>query len=134
MDPGYLKTAVGNVLVQGMKATTIAQPADPITYLATWLLHYRDLEDQWKTFKVEQNQLSTDRALYMEELEAEMIRIEEERQRRAEEEARLAEEAARLEAEKNKKKSPEEEEEEKHEPPQEAGDASTVYSELSETF
>jgi hypothetical protein len=131
MDQTYLQKAVGGVLVHGMKATTIAQPADPVTYLARWLLHFRDLEDQWSQFRTDQEHLRADRAEYIQELAAEMMRREQERQEREAEEARRqAEEAARQAA---AKQSPEEEEE-KHEPPPEDPEASTVYSEISDTF
>ena len=34
----YLRVTVGAVLSKGIAATTLAQPSDPVEYLATWLL------------------------------------------------------------------------------------------------
>jgi septal ring factor EnvC (AmiA/AmiB activator) len=139
MEDAYLRRTVGDVLVQGLKETALADPSDPIDYLAKWLLHFRDVEDQWSQFREEQKALATDKAEYMAKLEAELKRLEDERRAREEEERRLAEERERIAAELAAQRSREEEEEEQGEKkPGEAGgelDTSTVYSEsLSETF
>lgn len=136
MEDQYLRRVLGDVLVEGLKETALEDPADPIDYLAKWLLHHRDVEDQWKQFREDQAKLATEKAEYTAKLEAELKRLEEERKAREEEEKRLAEEKARLEEEmKAKKKSEEEDEEEgKAEKPDEP-ESSTVYSEsLSETY
>jgi predicted YcjX-like family ATPase len=99
MEDAYLRRVVGDVLVQGLKETALADPSDPIDYLAKWLLHHRDVEDQWTEFREAQKRLATEKAEYMERLEAELRRLEEERIAREEEARRLAEEKARYEAE-----------------------------------
>jgi hypothetical protein len=139
MEDAYLRRVLGDVLVQGLKETALADPADPIDYLAKWLLHRRDVEEQWSQFREGQKRLAEEKAEYLGNLEAELRRLEAERIARQEEQKRLAEEQARLEQEAAARaKAAEEEEEEKHEAkPPEAEDveAATVYSEsLSETF
>jgi hypothetical protein len=140
MEDQYLRRVLGDVLVEGLRETALADPADPIDYLAKWLLHHRDVEDQWNQFREDQKRLAADKAEYWANLEAERRRLEEERLARIEEERRLEEERLKLEAEMAARKRAEEEEEEKHEDaapaePAEEIDTSTVYSEsLSETF
>jgi hypothetical protein len=139
MEDSYLRRTVGDVLVQGLKETALADPSDPIDYLAKWMLHHRDVEDQWTEFREAQKALATEKAEYMARLEAELKRLEEERLAREEEERRLAEERERIAAElAASKREGEEEEEEKSETKPKEGeelDTSTVYSEsLSETF
>jgi hypothetical protein len=36
----YLRKAVGDVLSKGIAATTLAQPNDPVEFLATWLIKW----------------------------------------------------------------------------------------------
>jgi hypothetical protein len=141
MEDLYLRRVLGDVLVQGLKDTALADPADPIDYLAKWLLNYRDVEEQWKQFREDQQKLAQEKADYMANLEAEFRRLEEERVARELEKQRLEEEEKRLKEEMEARKHAEEEEEEQHEtkPPAEVQgeevDTSTVYSEsLSETF
>lgn len=137
MEDQYLRRVLGDVLVEGLKETALEDPADPIDYLAKWLLHHRDVEDQWNQFREDQKKLAEDKAEYMAHLEEELQRLEEERKAREEEEARLAEEHKRLQEEMEaRKRAEEEEEEDQHEPKEgEEVDASTVYSEsLSETY
>ena len=131
MEDAYLRRVLGDVLVEGLKETALEDPADPIDYLAKWLLHHRDVEDQWSQFREDQKKLAQDKAEYMANLEAEYKRLEEERLAREEEERRLAEERARLAEEMEARKRAEEEEEESHE----QVDTSTVYSEsLGDTY
>jgi hypothetical protein len=136
MEDSYLRRVIGDVLVEGLKETALADPADPVDYLAKWLLHHRDVEDQWTQFREDQKKLATEKAEYLAKLEAELKRLEEERLAREEEERRLAEERARLEEEiAARRRAEEEEEEEQNEQKGEEIDTSTVYSEsLSETF
>jgi peptidoglycan hydrolase CwlO-like protein len=139
MEDDYLRRVLGDILVRGIKETALADPSDPIDYLAKWLLQYRDLEDQWIQFREDQKQLAAEKVQYMADLEAEFQRLEEERVAREEEKRRLEEEERRLKEEMATRKRTEEEEEERHEPkPPAEGeeiDTSTVYSEsLSETF
>lgn len=130
MEDAYLRRVLGDVLVEGLKETALEDPADPIDYLAKWLLHHRDVEDQWSQFREDQKKLAQDKAEYMANLEAEYKRLEEERLAREEEERRLAEEKERLAQEMAARKG-EEEEEDQHE----AVDTSTVYSEsLGDTY
>jgi hypothetical protein len=68
------------VLVQGLRDTALAEPADPIDYFAKWLLHRRDVEGQWTEFR--------EKAEYLANLEAELRRLEAERLARQEEERR----------------------------------------------
>jgi hypothetical protein len=101
------------VLVQGLRDTALAEPADPIDSFAKWLLHRQDVEGQWTEFR--------EKAEYLANLEAELRRLEAGRGAAAE------------------KLRTGEEEEERHEPkpPDEAEeiDTSAVSSEsLSETF
>lgn len=134
MDAEYLKRTLGDVLIEGLKETAIEDPADPIDYLARWLLHHRDVEDQWAEFRENNKTLVQDRAQYIASLEDEYKQLEEERKRKEEEEQKLAEERKKLEEEMAKKKDEEEEEEQQ---PQSTEDpeASTVYSEsLGETY
>lgn len=37
-DTAFLVDTVGDALAKGVAATTIAQPADPVEYLAQWLI------------------------------------------------------------------------------------------------
>ncbi|OHT11051.1 Dpy-30 motif family protein [Tritrichomonas foetus] len=138
MEDSYLRRALGDVLVEGLKETALEDPADPIDYLAKWLLHHRDVEDQWNQFREDQKKLSLEKTQYMANLEAEYKRLEAERKVREEEERRLAEERKRLEEEMAAAKLAEEEEEETGEAQQQQNeeiDTSAVYSEsLSETF
>jgi len=140
MEDAYLKRVLGDVLVEGLKETALEDPADPIDYLARWLLHYRDVEDQWKQFREDQKNLSIEKAEYLARLEVEMKRLEEERLAREAEEKRIAEEKAKAEQELAKRKKSEEEEEESADNKEPAddtqgGDNSTAYSEsLSEQF
>ena len=136
MEDSYLKRVLGDVLVEGLRDTALEDPPDPIDFLAKWLLHHRDVEDQWSQFREDQKNLNSEKAEYMANLEAEYKRLEEERKAREEEERRLEEERKRLEAEMAAAKNAEEEEEETNEDqPTEQIDTSAVYSEsLSETF
>lgn len=136
MEDSYLRRVLGDVLVEGLKETALEDPADPIDYLAKWLLHHRDVEDQWAQFREDQKKLSLEKAEYMANLEAEYNRIEEEKRAKEEEEQRLAEERKRLEEEMNKANIEEEEDAtETGEAPQPTEDnQSTLYSEISDTF
>lgn len=141
MEDAYLRQVLGDVLVEGLKETALEDPADPIDFLAHWLLHHRDVEDQWNAFRDEQKKLAQDKAEYMANLEAEMKRLEEERLAREAEEKRLAEEQQRLQEEMERRRKAEEEEEDATESKDETetGDTgeteTTGYSEsLSETF
>jgi hypothetical protein len=144
MEQAYLRRVLGDVLVQGLRDTAIADPADPIDFLAKWLLHREEVESQWSRFREEQKHMADNKTEYLANLEAELRRLEAERLAREEEEKKLAEEQARLQAEvATRLKEGEEEEEEKSEEktetkppaPPEEGESSTVYSEsLSETF
>ena len=129
MEDSYLRRVLGDVLVEGLKETALEDPADPIDYLAKWLLHYRDVEDQWAQFREDQKKLANEKAEYMANLEAEYKRLEEEKKAQEEEEKRLAQEMAAAKIT--------EEEEEQGEAPQQNNeeiDSSNVYSEMSETF
>jgi hypothetical protein len=135
MEDAYLRQVLGDVLVQGIKETALADPADPVEYLAMWLLHYRDLEVKWNQFRQDEKNLAVEKSEYIARLEEEYRRLEEERIEREEEKARLEEEERRMKEEMARKRA--EEEEDQHEPKAAADepDASTVYSEsLSETF
>ena len=137
MEDSYLRRVLGDVLVEGLKETALEDPADPIDYLAKWLLHYRDVEDQWAQFREDQKKLAQEKAEYMSNLEAEYKRIEEEKKQKEEEEKRLAEERERLEKEMAEAKIKEEEEEQGEAPQQQNNeeiDTSNVYSEMSDTF
>ena len=112
MEDAYLRGVLGDVLVQGLKETALEDPADPIDYLAHWLLHHRDVEDQWSEFREDQKKLAQEKAEFVAQREAEMKRLEEERRAKEEEERRLAEEKARLEEEMAKQAAANEEEEE----------------------
>ena len=101
---------LGDVLIQALKETALEDPADPIDFLAHWLLHHRDVEDQWNEFREDQKKLAQEKAEFMAQREAEMKRLEEERLAREAEEKRLAEEKLKLEAELSKQKKGEEEE------------------------
>jgi hypothetical protein len=100
MDPNYLKATVGIVLAEGMRATTEADPPDPIEFLATWLLHYRDHQDGCADFRTAYANIQTEREEYLAKVALELERLEEERRlreeelKRIEEEKRLAKEAA----------------------------------------
>ncbi|KAH0790427.1 DPY30 domain-containing protein 1 [Histomonas meleagridis] len=136
MEDSYLRRVLGDVLVEGLKETALEDPTDPIDFLAKWLLHHQDAEDQWNSFREEQKQLSISKAEYMANLEAEYQAIEEERRLREEEEKKRIEEEEkrRIEEEKAKKKAEEEEEEDKDENTEE-NDTSVIYSEsLSEAY
>jgi Dpy-30 motif len=39
-DAEYLKKTVGDVLAKGIAAVTLAQPVDPVAFLADWLIKY----------------------------------------------------------------------------------------------
>jgi predicted phage tail protein len=142
MEDAYLRRVLGDVLVEGLRDTALADPADPIDYLAKWLLNHQAVEDQWTRFREEQKNIAQQKAEYLANLEAEMRRLEAERRARQEEEQRLAEQQAQLEKEAAERaKAAEEEEEEKEkptestEPPAEPNEDTTVYSEeLNETF
>ena len=141
MEDSYLRRVLGDVLVEGLRDTALEDPADPIDFLAKWLLHRRDVEDQWSQFREDQKGVAQEKAEYMANLEAEYKRLEEERIAREEEEKRLAEERKRLEEQMAAAKLAEEEEEDTGdgEAHQQQGneeiDTSAVYSEsLSETF
>jgi peptidoglycan hydrolase CwlO-like protein len=137
MEDAYLRQVLGDVLVHGIKETALANPADPVEYLAKWLLHYRDLEEQWNRFREDQKNLTVEKSEYMAKLEEEYQRLEEERLEREAEKARLQEEEERRIEEAVARKRAEEEEEDHREPKADGDepDASTVYSEsLSETF
>jgi RNA polymerase-interacting CarD/CdnL/TRCF family regulator len=140
MEQVYLRRVLGDMLVQALRDTAIADPADPIDYVAKWLLHRDEVEKQWSKFREEQKHMADDKAEYLANLAAELSRLEAERTAREEEERNLAEEQAALEAEITARlQAGEEDEEEKTETkppaPTEEIDTSTVYSEsLSETF
>lgn len=42
MDAEYLQTAIGNSLAKGLAEVSSVRPADPIEYLASWLLKHKD--------------------------------------------------------------------------------------------
>jgi hypothetical protein len=140
MEDQYLRRVLGDVLVEGLRETALADPADPIDYLAKWLLHHRDVQDQWNQFREDQKRLASDKAEYWANLEAERRRLEEERLARIEEERRLEEERLKLEAEMAARRRAEEEEEEKHEenpaaePTEEVYNSQVESESLSETF
>ena len=134
MEDSYLRRVLGDVLVEGLKETALEDPADPIDYLAKWLLHHRDVEDQWAQFREDQKKLSLEKAEYMANLEAEYNRLEEEKKAQEEEEKRLAQERERL-AQEMATANIEEEEEVGEAPQQPTEDMqSTLYSEMSDTF
>ena len=137
MEDSYLRRVLGDVLVEGLKETALEDPADPIDYLAKWLLHHRDVEDQWTQFREVQKKLAVEKTEYMTKLQEELKQIEEERKAKEEQERQLEEERKRL-AEQMAASNVEEEEEDRDEaqpPAAEGVDTSNVYSEsLSETY
>lgn len=105
MEDEYLRRVLGDVLVEGLKATALEDPADPIDYLAKWLLRHRDVEDQWAQFREEQEELRESLVKHYAAIDREIERLEkerieeEERRLREEEEKRLKEEEERKKAE-----------------------------------
>jgi hypothetical protein len=89
-DNTYVKATVGEAVAEGLRATLNAKPADPIIYLATWLLRYRDLQDGCSKLKTDYARLLPEKERYMREVEVERQRLAEERRIRQEEEQRLA--------------------------------------------
>jgi peptidoglycan hydrolase CwlO-like protein len=141
MEEGYLRRVIGEVLVHGLRDTALADPADPIEYLAKWLLQRDEVERQWGTFRDQQKRLADDKAEYLANLQAEVQRLEAERRACEEERRRLAEEEEQLQKEAAASLQASEEEEDKPEvkpeaeAPAEEVDASTGYStSLSDTF
>jgi hypothetical protein len=92
MDNDYIKRTVGEALAEGLRATTHAQPVDPIVYLATWLLHYRDHQDGCSALTGQCAQLRDEKVKYLADMEVERERVMAERAAREAECRRLAEE------------------------------------------
>jgi hypothetical protein len=92
MDNDYIKRMVGDALAEGLRATTHAHPVDPIIYLATWLLHYRDHQDGCSALTAQCGELRDERVKYLADMEVERQRVMAERAVREAESRRLAEE------------------------------------------
>lgn len=136
MEDEYLKRVLGDVLVDGLKATALEDPADPIDYLAKWLLRHRDVEDEWSKFREDHEELRESLAKHYAAIDREMERLEKERIEE-EERKRKEEEEARLREEEERKKAEDEEEDETATADYEttADGTTTGYSEsLADTF
>lgn len=130
IDTSYIQNNVASVLAEGLKETINARPFDPVDYLAKWLLHYRDVQDNLSDFNSDQLMLQEKKQEYLEVLQKEKERLDEEE--------RLKEEEKRKALEKKKKaksqNSNEEEEEsqdteaEENHPQPEENTESTIYS------
>ena len=121
IDISYIQSTIGDVIAEAMRETIRAAPVDPIDYLAKWLLHYRDVQDNVAQFGDDQKQLITDKGQYFEELKAEKARIDEERRRKEEEEeAQRKAQEEKMKEEARKRALAEEEEEMKEEPQEES--------------
>ncbi len=42
MDADYLRASVGRSLAEGLAEVCVVRPADPVEYLALWLLKYKE--------------------------------------------------------------------------------------------
>ena len=130
IDTSYIQNNVASVLAEGLKETINSPPFDPVDYLAKWLLHYRDVQDNLSDFNSDQLMLQEKKQEYLEVLQKEKERLDEEE--------RLKEEEKRKALEKKKKaksqNSNEEEEEsqdteaEENHPQPEENTESTIYS------
>lgn len=132
IDTSYIQSNVASVLAEGLKETINARPIDPVDYLAKWLLHYRDVQDNMSEFNSEQLVLQEKKQEYIENLKKEKERMDEE-ERKKEEEKRLAFEKKKKEKKSKSQNSNEEEEESQdteHEenPTQAEENSESIYS------
>ncbi|KAL0488486.1 hypothetical protein AKO1_015634 [Acrasis kona] len=63
-ETAYLKKAIGDQLAKGVAHVCEVLPADPVEYLALWLLHEIQLEEVNKKRISESNQLAKQRGAY----------------------------------------------------------------------
>lgn len=132
MDTSYIQESVSAVLAEGLRETIKASPVDPVDYLAKWLLHYRDLQDNLSQFSSDQVNLEAKKEEYINQLQKEKEQMDAERLKKEEEEKRKALEKQKKKERKERSKNSNEEEEEsaESEAPQSQteGNSETVYS------
>lgn len=111
IDTSYIQSSVASVLAEGLRETINARPFDPVDYLAKWLLHYRDVQDNISDFNNDQLMLQEKKQEFIEKLQKEKEQMEE-AERLREEEKRIALEKQKKAHKRSKSQDPNEEEEE----------------------
>lgn len=134
IDTSYIQNNVASVLAEGLKETINARPFDPVDYLAKWLLHYRDVQDNLSDFNSDQLMLQEKKQEYLEVLQKEKERLDEEERLKEEEKRKALEKKKKAEKKAKSQNSNEEEEEsqdtevEENHPQTEENTESTIYS------
>eukprot|EP00116_Pleurobrachia_bachei_P016571 sb/3476833/ len=105
VESDYLKRWVGAPLTEALTEVALKRPADPIEYIALWLLRYKENEIRKAEEKANNDRLAAEKK-QLEEEERKRAELEEERKRietenaakKAEIEKALAEQAKKTEA------------------------------------
>ena len=91
MDAAYLQSHVGPMLSAGLAATLTQQPVDPIDFLARWLLHAVDRnQQQAQLAQLAQQQAEDDRRAQLSSQQVQQQRDEQSRQQKEQETGRAA--------------------------------------------